>query len=44
MHMNDGSVWSFLVVGLLAFALGVCVTVFCFLLKKKKSRNESKDE
>ncbi len=36
----EGKVFGYVLVGLLSFALGVCLTVLCFLLQPGRQRNK----
>ena len=40
---HDGAALGYIVIGLLAFLLGVCVTVLCFLLRQM-NREDRQDE
>ena len=37
---SDSSVLGFVVIGIVAFLLGIAVTMFCFYLKKRKDKRE----
>ena len=41
---HDSAVLGYIVIGLLAFLLGVCVTVLCFRLRQMNRENTQDDE
>ena len=41
---HDSAVLGYIVIGLLAFLLGVCVTVLCFRLRQMNRENTQNDE
>ena len=37
---SDGSILGFIVVGILAFLFGVCITIFCYKMARFKDEEE----
>ena len=41
---HGGAAWGYIIIGLLAFLLGVCVTVLCFRLRQMSRENAQDKE